>query len=291
MARLKHLTAALALASLLATTANSEPLIADSFESGDMSATNEDGFNWGKNNRTSIVTKNAVVYSNGEKSVSIPNGREWDPKHGEHSLRFRYAPGKAMAEQRFEIGKAYPEIWMSFWLRVPINFSHPDPGNNTQNQKLFYLWMDGYSHHGDGASVGMEFRGDGSGGSYFYGKIAGSGDMGRAPFISIPDDRGRWMHLVVHVDSESSPGASDGIMEVWKKWEGEPDYIKTQDLRDQTIKLSSTIKGFAAGYLMGWANAAYPVNTEFLIDDFELATSPLFSNSNAPSAPSDLVIK
>lgn len=290
MLKLKHL-AVLALALLLASTASGEQLFADSFESGDMSATNKDGFSWGHNNRTSVVTADRVVYSNGEKDIAKPSGRDWGPKSGEHSLRFRYPAGKAMAEQRFEMGKAYPEIWMSFWLKVPINFAHPKIGGASDNQKLFYLWMDGYSQKGDGSSVGMEFRSDGNGGSYFYGKIGGSGDLGRAPFIRTPDDQGRWMHLVIHVKSESLPGESDGLMEVWRKWEDEFDYTKTHDIGEQPIKLSSTVKGFAAGYLMGWANAAYPVDTEFLVDDFALSTSPLFSDSNAPNSPSDFVIK
>jgi hypothetical protein len=80
-------------------------------------------------------------------------------------------------------------------------------------------------------------------------------------------------------------------MEAWRKWEGDSSYTQTHDLKDQLIKVSSSVKGFAAGYLMGWANAAYPVDTEFLIDDFALATSPLFSNSNAPKAPADFAIR
>jgi len=39
-------------------TANAQQiLIMDSFESGDMSTTNTDGFSWANNNRTSIVTQ------------------------------------------------------------------------------------------------------------------------------------------------------------------------------------------------------------------------------------------
>jgi hypothetical protein len=93
------------------------------------------------------------------------------------------------------------------------------------------------------------------------------------------------------VDSESAPGASDGLMEVWRKWEGDADYTKTHNFNEQPIKLSSTVKGFASGYLMGWANAAYPIDTEFLIDDFELSTSSLLTKSIAPSPPTGLIVK
>ncbi|WP_166259643.1 hypothetical protein [Marinobacter salicampi] len=277
--------------------ASSEPLVSDSFETGDMSTTNSAGFNWSNTSSTSIVTATTEVYKTSLLNEPAPSDSNWEAKTGDHALNFRYNAGKNWVEQRFQIGEAHPEIWMSFWLRVPNNYSHPTVEGASDNQKLISLWMDGYSTKGEGSTVNMEFRGSGGGSSYFYGKIAPGGykgtggDRGRAPFIQVPDDRGRWMHLVIHVASEKSAGASDGLLEVWRKWEGDSEYEKTQDLKNQPISLSSSVKGFSRGYLMGWANAAYPVDTEFLLDDFELSTEPLFSNSNAPNAPSKLVVR
>jgi hypothetical protein len=296
MAYFKHLSA-FVFASLLALTARGEALILDSFESGDMSATNTEGFGWAANNKTSVVTADNEVFNNGEKNAPIPNGKNWRPKTGEHSLKFLYPSDESWTEQRFAIGGAYPEIWMSFWLRVPTNFTHPAKEGWPDNQKLFFLWMDGYSTKGEGSSVGMEFRGNGLGGSYFYAKISRGGntgtgiDTGQISFLDIPADRGKWMHLVVHVASESTAGANDGLMEVWRKWEGDSQYMKTHDLKDQPISISSSVKGFANGYLMGWANTPYPVDTEFLLDDFALSTSPLLEGQNAPTAPTGLVIE
>jgi len=180
---------------------------------------------------------------------------------------------------------------MSFWLRVPTNYAHPKVEGAGDNQKLFRLWMDKYGTGRDGQKVGMEFRGAGGGSSYFYGKIGSGSDLGRTRFITVPDDRGKWMHLVVHVNSESSPGAKNGLMEVWRKWEGEGDYTKTHDFKNRAINLGSEVKGFKKGYLMGWANAHYPVETDFLIDDFKLSTTPLFSTSTAPGSPTQFTIK
>lgn len=288
--------AVMILASTLAASALGQTFFFDSFESGDMSATNAEGFQWAGNNRTSVVTSTAVVYNNGVQNTPIPSGRNWEAKTGEHSLRFLYEPNKAWTEQRFRMGKAYPELWMGFWLRVPLNYSHPTVSSASDNQKLFALWMDDYSSKGEGSTVSMEFRGSGGGSSYFYGKISSGGytvtgrDLNPAPFIDVPRDRGRWMHLVVHIVSETSPGAKDGTMQVWRKWESESDYTKTHDIGGQPIRLSSSVRGFAAGYLMGWANAEYPVVTEFLLDDFELGTTPLFSAIIAPNPPSNISI-
>lgn len=270
---------------LLAANATSATFFFDSFESGDMSATNEDGFKWYNTGKTSVVTAEAEVYNQGKIHEPVPAGEDWTPKYGNHSLMFRYPVGEPWIEQRFSIGKAYPEIWMSFWLRVPTNYTHPEFDGAADNQKLFRLWMDKYGADRDGGKVGLSFRGDGTGGSYLFAKIGGSRDLGRVPFISVPGDRGKWMHLVVHVASETIPGARDGLMRVWRRWEADSGYTMTHDLKDQPINLGSSVKGFAKGYLMGWHNATYPVETNFLIDNFALATSPLFTDSGAPHAP------
>ncbi|WP_148862577.1 hypothetical protein [Marinobacter fonticola] len=293
------LVAAFTAAGIMAfgTVASSESLVSDSFESGNMSTTSSVGFDWSNTTSTSVVTATTEVFKTSLLNEPAPLDSNWQAKTGNHSLNFRYNVGKSWVEQRFQIGEAHPEIWMSFWLRVPTNYSHPTVAGASDNQKLFALWMDGYSTKGEGSTVSMEFRGSGGGSSYFYGKISPGGykgtggDRGAAPFIEVPGDRGKWMHLVVHAVSETSAGAADGVMEVWRKWEGNAEYVKTHDLKNQPISLSSSVKGFSRGYLMGWANAPYPVTTDFLLDDFELSTNPLFSSSNAPNAPSELVVR
>jgi len=279
------------------TFASGESIMSDSFESGDKLSTSAYGFKWSTGSEvTSVVTADTEVFVTSPVNIPAPETSQWEAKTGEHSLMLRYNPGKHWTEQRFSWSEPQPEIWMSFWLRVPTNYSHPEV-DGADNQKLFRIWMDGYGNKGEGSTVGTGFRGDGNGGSYFFVKVnkgdyqSTSHDIGKVPFITIPGDRGKWMHFVVHVKSESSANADDGLLEIWRKWEGDSDYTQTHNLQNQPIKLSSKVKGFAAGYLMGYANAAYPVTTEFLVDDFELSTAPLFLNLNAPNAPSGLVIR
>lgn len=277
--------------------ANGDTIVSDSFESGDFSVPSAPGFRWSTNSSmTSIVTSTTEVFRKTPINEPRPAGSNWEAKNGDHALRLLYNPGQHWTEQKFYFSEPQPEIWMSFWLRVPTNYSHPKT-DGADNQKLFRIWMDGYGSKGEGSTVGTSFRGDGTGGSYFFAKVnkgdhQGTGpDKSRAPFISVPSDRGRWMHFVVHAKSESLPDADDGLFQIWRKWEGEPEYTNTHDLRQQPIKVSSKTKGFAAGYLMGYANAAYPEITEFLIDDFELSTSPLFLDVEAPEPPSNLLVK
>lgn len=278
------------LASSLATTATSAPLFFDSFESADMSASNEDGFKWARNNRTSIVTAEKVVYNNGAKDVPIPSGRDWNPKHGEHSLRFRYAAGSNMSEQRFNLGGAYPDIWLQYWVKVPINYSHGQ--RSPSNHKFFALWMDGYSNKGEGPTVAWEFWGasDGSSRLAFHHSEGGNnilgGHEGHFNFISVPNDLGRWMEITMHIKASSDGSSSDGVIELWRRWENEaPDQRKLYHQKTNAILPipSQGPQGWNAGYFMGWANASYRKSTEWLIDQITISTEPLLDPSGSSS--------
>lgn len=270
------------------TTVAAEVIVSDSFESGDMSAPGYDGFSWSRNNRTSIVNSTHVIWNNGARLNPIHEGKDWTAFSGENSLRFRYPAGENMAEQRFSLSQSYTELWFSFWLRVPVNFYH-----TSGNQKLFALWMDGYSNRGDGSTIVLEFRpssGIGPGSSTFYVNVSEGGynitggDIGHYPFIKVPDNLGEWMHLVIRVAAESSPSAKDGILEVWRSWEGAPnDYVQTHQMYDLPIKNPTEgPDGFRHGYLMGWANGTYSEETEFLLDGFIISSTSLFSARPTP---------
>lgn len=280
--QLKYFTA-LAVASLFAGAAPAEPLILDSFESGDMSATNEDGFDWGINNRTSIVTAESVVYNNGERSIAMPSGRNWEPRTGGHSLRFRYPAGEPMAEQRFKLGTHYRDMWVTYWIRVPVNFTQ-----GSKNSKFLALWPSTYDRAG---TVTWQTRPNGSGGANLVYQDGGvtKGETDSTSFISVPDDRGRWMHVAAHVKAASGPDANDGAIQFYRRWEGEGSYTKIHEkLNADTWDDTSTRQGISKGYILGWANDPYDVDTEWLIDDFAIHTqSPLdnFSFSNKPNPP------
>lgn len=281
--------------------ATSGDILSDSFETGDMSTPDNIDFQWDRNNRTSIVTMDpgpVAIWNNRYVYNEVSDGRDWTAYHGDNSLRFRYPAGSEWAEQRFSIGTAHSELWMSFWLRVPENFHHNNPSGSAANNKLFSLWMDGYSADGDGSTVNMEFRPDGSaGGSRFYVKTTRGrnnvtgGDQGSVPFIRVPEHRGKWMNLVIRVVAESSEDKSDGTVEVWRKWDGDSSYTKTHDRNNQPLRLpASGPQGFSNGYLMGYANATYSENTEFLIDDFKLSTHSLLDTRSRPNPPQNASI-
>jgi hypothetical protein len=285
MTQIKHLTA-LALVTLLASAANGEPLFVDSFEFGDMSATNADGFDWGNNNRTSVVTADTVVYNNGPIENPIGSSQNWDPKDGQHSLRFRFSANEYMTEQRFDFGKHYSDVWIAYWLRVPTNFTH---GN--LNNKFLSVWPNTYDREG---TVTWNTRPNGTGGANL---VVSDGGVLRAealstPFINVPNDRGRWMHVVVRVKSASGPDANDGIFQLHRRWENEESYAKIHEkMNADTWDNSAAEQGISQGYIMGWANDAYAEDTEWLLDVFSLYTSSPMEENAMQSRPTPPVLK
>lgn len=273
----------------------------DGFESEDLSTTNADGFSWANPNRTSLVTMDPdanqgvcegsetgayAIWNNGDICNFGGDGKDWTAKNGDISMRFRYPADEPWAEQRFEMGEAYPELWMAFWLRVPTNFHKGDGSNN----KFWRIWRNDYSE--SKCKVGSEFRTAGNqypdGSANVYLKApANTGDAAHySPFMR-PEDAGRWMHIVVYMKCSSEVDSGDGIVRQWRKWESDSDYILMNEVTNRNIQPEGPkgSQGFNKGYIMGWANDPYSETTEFLIDDFELSTSDLRQNQNLSLYP------
>ena len=260
---------------------NAAILLEDSFESKNMSTTTKsDGFNWEGNNRTSLVMLDSVddsvaVFNNGS-IYNIQPGNDWKAKNGDISMRFRYPANEAMAEQRFNIGASYSDIWIRYWLRVPVNFYYPSGTNN----KFFSVWTNTYE--GIGATTTWEMRPTGGGGCNIYFKYSQNGgivggDLQQQNFISVPNDRGRWMQIVLRVKLASSPSSHDGIIQTYRRWDGEAEFVKLHELLTANNYPSAPPIGLSHGYIMGWANAAYSQDTEWLLDDFTISTTSLLN--------------
>jgi len=186
-----------------------------------------------------------------------------------------------MSEQRFDLGAPHRDIWFRYWLRVPVNYDHV--GANPTNRKFFALWMDGYSAGGDGPTVAWEFWDNGSNNgsnlAFHFGEggyTVMGGHKQHTPFISYPADRGRWMQIVLHIKAATNSTSNDGVIQMWRRWENEGSFTKFHDIASANIAApSGGPNGWKAGYIMGWANAAYSQNTEWLMDDFTISDTPL----------------
>jgi hypothetical protein len=258
-------------------------LVIDTFETANMQPTlNNAGFAWSINNRTSIVTMNPgplAVYNN----VPIANpgsaGTDWTAKEGSHSLRFRYQANTPDCEQRFYMTNVYPEIWVRFWIRVPVNYVH-----GTGNHKFFVLSMGEYSTQSPtNTKVTWEYRPGGTAQassldfSYdAYNGVGNSGPKQATPFMS-PAEQGRWMQMVLHVKASSSGRSADGVIETWRRFDEETTFTKLHEKTDTILELQPGLtQGFNSGFVLGYANpSSFSVDTEFLVDTIEFSTGAL----------------
>jgi hypothetical protein len=269
-------------------------IFSDGLENIDMDATvTAQGAGWDRIGSTtiSIVRDDQFAVAN-DSGLITPNGPvtglEWEsspmaPETGSHALRTRFAGTAAgqdaWSEMRFKLGTFEPpEVWLSFDVRIPINHFHRGVLDNNKLLRLFG------SAYGSGGKCGMEFRptSDGSGGSNMYIMADSNGNAMSAPiadsvpFARVPEDRGRWQRLIFHAVSETSPGASDGIVELWRRWEDEATFTKmSENLSVALQRGDGTVAGFNKGYLMGYANSGYTDDTEFLLDNFNIGTESM----------------
>jgi hypothetical protein len=273
---------------------HAEIVFKDSFEAGDFNASSAE-----KNdinlrysyNRTGLVTqKNGIAQMTIPAVINRNDDQDWSAKEGDYSILFDYAAGVTMSEHRFYMDPK-DEIWISYWIRVPVNYSHGTGGITANNNKFLSLWNDSYSQSGLGSTIWLGLKESENGGSELGLTYSKGGNTASEPFeqykpfISVPTDRGRWMEMIIHVKNESSPNASDGIIETWRRWDDEEAPTLLHQKTDAPLRRAS---GFSGGYFMGWANGTYLEDTYWLLDDITMSTSPLIDEDreSSPKPPS-----
>jgi hypothetical protein len=272
-------------------------IFSDGLESGNFdSSVTAQGAGWDRLASTtiSIIRNDSFAVCNDSGPITPPNGpvdaiQEWEssplaPADGAHSLRTRFAAsaGDAWSEMRFKLGTWEPtDCWVAFDIRVPVNHFHRDPSSGGNNNKLLRLFGSSYT---SGGKVGMEFRPDidGTGSSNMYIMSDTAGNQTSTPiadsviFARVPEDRGRWQRIIFHAVSETSLGAADGVVQLWRRWEDETTFTKlSENLNVPLRRGDGAVAGFNKGYLMGYANSGYAADTEFLIDNFNIGTESM----------------
>ena len=285
--------------------AQSEIIFQDDFETADKSATNADGFVWGHGRRVAVVMQDPVdgpvkVYEQAPiyeiQDATMPDGatRDWTAFNGEYSLMFNYPSVAEMeatgvepfSEIRFDIGVPRRELWISFMLKVPPNYNHSPAINN----KLFTIWMDGYLQSGEGTTLLVQYWPDQAGGAYLHWQRSSNFDTVNTvqtydDFLHYPTDQGRWMQLVIHLKASSTNAKSDGKIGIWRRWDGDSLFTNIADWNGIVPVPESDPIGWKAGYIMGWANKGFEVETEWQIDNFILSTTSLITGASKPLPP------
>lgn len=259
-----RLTAVIAvLLTMFATSASGQVIFKDGFESGNLSHT-ENGFRW------SAATRVTSEFAH----------------TGSYSARFRFKAGldgeDASAEQRFNLGGNYPEIWIKYDIYVPPNYYHRSQSSSANNKGLVTLWNGDYGRPIQFLGFEQWPTSDGSS-RISYHPIPGR-DMGHkfpgAMFVDRATDLGKWVEWIIHF-KVASEANNDGVIRVWKRTEGQE--------RQQVINVNnlnnyvSSGNYFSQGYLLGWSNSGFSEETIMYIDNIIFSTEPI--GMNPPNPP------
>jgi hypothetical protein len=264
-------------------------IVREDFETGVLDENYPSGFRWGQtwqSVRMSVVRDDQyIVWKNGRVMEGPVSGADWEGFSGMHSLRFAYPAGQnGWSEQRFSLGGAYPELWIGYWLRVPSNWEHGT--GRDSNNKFFAIWMDEYEREGPTGVIQTRNR---SGNSIIspYVRTRANRHLGESPgmtLIEVPKDRGRWMQVIIWVKMASSATAADGNFAMYRRWEGEDEFENVFSYNDWDNYHVGGNRGFAHGYLMGWANAIQPRTSDWLLDDFIVSQENLLEAASSASS-------
>ena len=240
----------------------------DDFETGDTSHS-EGGFAWGRTTYTvdSILARSGTRALRGLFNPNDASGAEWRFSHPE-----------------------LPEYWMEFYVYFPdgtepdgaggtLNrYVHTDDGGATNN-KFFSFWADSYQgrprgaiqlwHTGvDGSRINIARSvGNKDSNSVYYPDSYGGGGYdfkGDTDIVKDDTDRGRWIQMRFHI-RVANFGQENGVFEIWKDGT-----LILQLLDDPFYDNAGTDNYLKNGYLLGWANTAYLVETSIFIDDFSI---------------------
>jgi hypothetical protein len=212
------------------------------------------------------------------------------PKDGSHSSKWLF-PGVPIdvdgwAEARFDLGREYYELSIMFDWYIPAHYFHRDsPGGD--NNKLLRLWAKSYD---DLEKIGASTYNQGSSGDSQVGEDyriqatwgQSTNITNRQDFIT-EADHGKWMGLGIYI--KSATDTSPAIMRIYKNGQlfHEADKITNNHLPGA--------QGYRYGYLLGWANSGFDIETIFYMDNVKFYDQDVFPlRSSAPSVPLDVTI-
>jgi hypothetical protein len=271
--------------------AAAQTVFTDSFESGNLSHT-QGGIKWAS-------SANVSVYSGFGHT-------------GSHCLKFAYPAGSpavgSTAEQRFNLGANYPELYLEWYAYYPNGteglgprFVHEaaSPGND----KFLRLWSgnqsdgnDGYSQFTVKAGASTDVGGVAAGDEKIFaeygenmlgvGPFGTTGSQPSSSFQSFITDsyRGRWIDIKVHVKAASSAN-NDGVIQIWRDG---VQIVSATNL--PTYPSGGAGNYYNFGYLLGWANAGFAQATNVYIDDVTFSTTSSTATSGGGGGSSTTAV-
>jgi hypothetical protein len=183
----------------------------------------------------------------------------------------------------------------SIWTGTITNVTRGATATSTSrnfydnSNKHLVLYSDGYSSGGKSPTIIFGWRGKTKTGIVDMDcsiAVDGSGSgqqpntqIGAVNFLTAADN-GKWLNIVYRVKMSTNESTNDGVIEVWRKRDDEPAYVKK--LSSLTLNLgarsaaSPALCKFKAGYSFGWANSGFNSDTTFNEAEFIMSTGNVF---------------
>lgn len=187
------------------------------------------------------------------------------------------------AETRYDAGADHDEIWVEAWVFVPANFD-----KRWGNDKFWFGWSDDMWGGYPGGGQDTSFMWTSSKGTTPYRTtmkfqwadgvhpMKSSWQISAVDFFD-EDDLGEWVQFRFHVKLGLDGGThtdnarvGTGVTQLWK------DGVLKMDEDDLSWdpNASPTRNDYLrCGYLMGWSNAGYYVNTKWYMDGIKFYSS------------------
>ena len=239
----------------------------DSFESGDFTYYDP----------TSGAGWTGVDYGTANEEPEVNTVK---PHTGTYSASFTFEGNSdlgddAFSELRYTLGTQQTEVYMSYWIYFPANYTTRDSGG-ANNNKLIRLWGD--DEVNDDTRVGMSSSlGDKV---FFEAKESGwpleldcGGTMdpleGSDTWNIIKD---QWVYIEMHLKLDS--GSGDGALQLWIN-----NVLVSNNTNLSWIDAPCASGFFRHGYLLGWANSGFDEDTTVYIDDVTFSTTRIGEDS------------
>lgn len=241
------------------------PFFSDGFETGSYASAN--GFHWESPVRVSVSSERAFS--------------------GRYALRFSY-PGVAKgedgwSEQRFDMGRYTPEVWIEYMVYVPTNYRHRNERGN--NNKFIVLWKDTYGSLSGEWQISWEYtrRNDGSSFGRFMSSrwdqpyvtdlVSGTYPGPRESIELIggagPMKIGQWNRVRFMAKAATSRTSENGESRLWVNETLVLRYTAGRFYGSDPSKGNATLR---RGYLFGWSNSGFDEETVFYVDEIKFYT-------------------
>lgn len=246
-------------------------------------------------------TENGISYGGHTSNVAV---NTTNPYQGSYSIFMPYpgdggTPSERNNEQDIVLTTPMTEIWVGYYLWVPSDFYHRSTGcpSGSCNNKGFLSMWDGDYAGGYGPAYGPNFftgsalpnivlspgedrqklqvfNGYGLGGGQHFDFYADDGNPALMGYGFTSDMYGKWCHIVTHAKYATAAN-NDGVYQNWKQCTGASTYTILLNLTAIPAYVPGAT-GFDHLRILGYSNSGFAVDTDFYVDNIQIAATNIF---------------